>query len=166
MSLQRILAGQLTEWDWARGDAIPADEQLTRVFVRDLVLDASIGVYAHEHQKRQRVRFNVELGVRLPPGGPRHDSLDEVMSYERVAEGIRALVEEGHINLVETMAERVAALALDDTRVAVARVRVEKLDVYQGASVGVEIERQSTPLPDPPSVDAQGERLLRILSDS
>ena len=56
--------------------------------------------------------------------------------------GIKAIVAAGHINLVETLAERIAALGLADHRVEAARVRVEKLHVVAEAeSVGVEIER-------------------------
>jgi len=56
--------------------------------------------------------------------------------------GARALTSDGHINLVETLAERIAALCLADARVSSVRVRVEKLDIYEQAdSVGVEIER-------------------------
>lgn len=115
----------------------------TRVFVRDLVLDANIGVHEREQGRRQRVRFNVDLWVRLPEGAPRRDSLDEVLSYSTIVKGIRAIAEGGHINLVETLAERVAAMALADPRVALARVRVEKLDAYADATVGVEIERSA-----------------------
>ena len=120
-----------------------SESTLTRVFVRDLVLDAQIGVREREMGKRQRVRFNVDLWVRLPQGGPLHDSLDEVLSYSDVVQGIRDIVAAGHIHLVETLAERVAAMALADPRVATARVRVEKLDAYSDATVGVEIERRA-----------------------
>jgi dihydroneopterin aldolase len=56
---------------------------------------------------------------------------------------VRAVIETGHINLVETLAEQIAGLALFDNRVLSARVRVEKLQVMKDAeSVGVEIERR------------------------
>jgi len=58
---------------------------------------------------------------------------------------MRAITEESHINLVETLAERIAGLCLADARVARVRVCVEKLDIYEeAASVGVEIERVRT----------------------
>jgi len=65
-----------------------------------------------------------------------------VVCYAEVVEGIRGLLADGHINLVETLAERIAALCLEDRRVIGAKIRVEKLDVMPEASaVGVEIER-------------------------
>jgi dihydroneopterin aldolase len=121
----------------------PAGQGLTRVFVRDLVLPASVGIYDHEKQKPQRVRFNIELLVRLPESGPDDAEPRQIVSYELVVKRIKKLLAAGHVNLVETLAERVADLALKDRRVAAARVRVEKLDVYQGAAVGVEIERRA-----------------------
>jgi dihydroneopterin aldolase len=120
-----------------------AQQGLTRVFIRDLVLPASIGIYEHEKGKPQRVRFNIELLVRLPEGGPDDAEPRQIVSYELVVKRIRKLLAAGHVNLVETLAERVAELALKDRRVAAARVRVEKLDVYKGAAVGVEIERRA-----------------------
>lgn len=121
---------------------------LRRVFVRDLVVPCRIGVYRHEKDAPQRVRINVDLYV-IDGGGPKHDRLDEVVSYEDIVVGIRHLVQERHINLVETMAERLATLCLRDARVRVARIRAEKLDVFPDAdSVGVEIQRISR-LPRP-----------------
>ena len=162
MSLQRILAGQFAGGSPEGPAPAPAasDDGLTRVFVRDLVLDGDIGVYEHEHGRRQRIRFNVDLRVRLAGGGLRGDQIGEVLSYEDVVNGIKALLTEGHVNLCETLADRVANLVLADPRVARARVSVEKLDVYPGASVGVEIERSA------PAAAASVQPLLRVLSGS
>ncbi len=119
-----------------------ARNALRHVFVRDLTLDAHIGVHQHEKLGPQRVRVNVDLAVWEKDVDGIGDQLANVVCYEEVVSGIRALVAEGHVNLVETLAEQIAALCLEDRRVRVARVRVEKLDVFaDAASVGVEIER-------------------------
>lgn len=116
---------------------------IRHVFIRDLVLDCSIGVHAHEHEGAQRVRINLDLAVR-EGAGPLGDQLGNVVCYEHIADGVRAIVGAGHVNLVETLAENIAAMCLEDDRVRSARVRVEKLDVFaDAASVGVEIERIS-----------------------
>jgi dihydroneopterin aldolase len=112
------------------------------LFVRDLVVPCAIGVYAHEKGKRQNVRINVELNI-AEPDAEHHDRITEVVSYDDVVTGIRALADQGHIHLVETLAERIADLCLADRRVNRVRVRIEKLDVLPEAeSVGVEIDRQ------------------------
>ncbi len=130
-----------------RREGAPAEEPelapgFYRIFVRDLVLRCSIGVHAHERDAPQRVRLNVSLLVR-EWRGPLRDSISKVLSYERVVDEIRALVKDRHINLVESLAEDIAESCLAHRQVAGARVRVEKLDLYEDAGgVGVEIERR------------------------
>lgn len=120
-----------------------ASQGLRHVFVRDLVLACSIGVYDHEKEAPQRVRINVDLGVRETDAAA-PDSLADVVCYEQIVNRVRSIAQDGHVNLVETLAERIAVMCLQDPRVRSARVRVEKLDVFEDAhSVGVEIERFS-----------------------
>ncbi|HET8726777.1 MAG TPA: dihydroneopterin aldolase [Alphaproteobacteria bacterium] len=110
------------------------------LFVHDLVLTASIGVYEHEHAAPQRIRVSMDLAVEET--GPAEDHIDRVVSYEPLVNVARNAVAAGHVKLVETLAERLAEECLADPRVRSARVRVEKLDVFPDAgSVGVEIER-------------------------
>ena len=160
MSMQRILSGQFSAHGVGGSAVAPegAAEHLTRVFVRDLVLDGQIGVYDSEQGRRQRIRFNVDLRVRLPAAAMRADQLGQVLSYEDIVNGIKALLAEGHVGLVETLAERIADQVLADPRVALARISVEKLDVFPGAAVGVEIERQA------PGLGQNVQPLLRVLS--
>jgi dihydroneopterin aldolase len=111
-----------------------------KVFVRDLVLAARIGVFQHEKLSTQRVRINLELTCTEHPAI--NDELDKVVNYAEIVSQIRDLVGSGHINLVETLADRIAHTCLADRRVQSAKVRVDKLDVFQETeSVGVEIER-------------------------
>ena len=121
------------------------------MFIRDLVLDAAIGVHAHEHGAQQRIRINLDLavsddgaGLQLSRPAVGHDDLARVVDYEAIVNRVRALVATGHVQLVETLAERLAEACLSDPRVRVIRIRVEKLDVFaDAASVGVEIERRN-----------------------
>lgn len=118
-----------------------ARQRIRHVFVRDLVVDALIGVHDHERDTPQRVRVNLDLAVREGDDGL-DDDLANVVCYENLVSGVASIVGEGHIGLVETMAERMAEMCLRDHRVRSARVRVEKLDIFDHAdSVGVEIER-------------------------
>lgn len=111
----------------------------TRVYVRNLELLARIGVHGHEQGKPQPVRINVSLEV---AGKVEGDKLDTAVDYETVANSIRSIVASGHINLAETLAERIAASCLLDKRVTSCRVSVEKLQALPGAeAAGVEIER-------------------------
>ena len=113
------------------------------VFIRDLVIPALIGVHTHERDGTQRIRINIELAV---PEEDKlvQDRLSDVVCYEKIIDGIRMIVDGGHINLVETLAEKIATWVLTDQRIGRARVRVEKLDIFSDASsVGVEIERSN-----------------------
>jgi dihydroneopterin aldolase len=111
------------------------------VLIRDIELLAHIGVHGHEKGKPQPVRINVWLTGEIDSSG---DTLAHAIDYEAVVEKIRRLIAAGHVNLAETMAERIAAACFEDARVVHARVRVEKLHALPGAAAaGVEIERDA-----------------------
>lgn len=118
-----------------------ASRAVRHVFVRDLRLDAHIGIHRHEEGRSQPILVNIDLTV-LEGDEPVADRLSEVVDYEQVVNAIRDIVNSGHVKLVETLAERIAASALADGRVRAVRVRIEKLQIIpDAASVGVEIER-------------------------
>jgi dihydroneopterin aldolase len=120
-----------------RADTAPGE---LKILIRDMVLSARIGVHQHERVADQRVRINLEAIVR--PRRMVDDDLDNVVCYGELVTGIRHVVGSGHTNLAETLAERIAAMCLEDGRVVWVKVRVEKLDVFPEAeSVGIEIER-------------------------
>jgi dihydroneopterin aldolase len=116
-----------------------------RIFVRGLVLPISVGVYEEEQGVKQKVSFTVEAAV-APTVGAKGDEIAEVPSYDDLVGAVRAVVSEGHINLVETLAERIAERCLKDERIGTVRVRVEKLE-RGPASVGVEIIRPRMAVP-------------------
>ena len=118
---------------------------LRRVFLRDMILPCSIGIYRHEKDAPQRVRINLDLAVR--EGDKQlQDDVANVVDYATIADGVRAIVGSGHVNLVETLAERIASFCLRDPRVASAQVRIEKLDVFaDAAGAGVDIVRHQAP---------------------
>jgi (5-formylfuran-3-yl)methyl phosphate synthase len=124
-----------------RGYSFDADKEpaTDRVFVRDFLLPVRIGAYAHEHDKPQRVRFDVDVKVFRP--GHAVEDMRDVFSYDVVLDAIRMLVAREHFALIETLAERIAASILAHPRVNTVTVRVEKLEVGPGG-VGVEIVRE------------------------
>ncbi|HUO23335.1 MAG TPA: dihydroneopterin aldolase [Caulobacteraceae bacterium] len=106
-----------------------------RVFVRGLTIEAEIGVYDHEHGRRQPLVIDAEL--ELVPRPIEH--IADTFNYETFAEVAGAVVALGHVKLVETFAERLAAALLGDPRVISARVRVEKPEALAPAVAGVEV---------------------------
>lgn len=104
------------------------------------MLPCRIGIHPHERLAPQCVRIDVELVAAEEPGGV-PDRIDAVICYERLLDRIREIAQAGHINLVETLAERIAdhCCGLDVDRV---RVGVRKLDVLADVeAAGVELER-------------------------
>lgn len=140
-------AGELddeTKVDWrllsARGYSRDSEQKDTdKVFLHDLVLPVAIGAYDFERDHRQRVRFNVDIDVRR--AAHHAEDMRDVFSYDLIADAIRLVLSRGHIDLVETLAERIADALLAQPRVACVNIRVEKLDVLDG-SVGIEIKRE------------------------
>jgi dihydroneopterin aldolase len=108
-----------------------------QIFLRDWVLPISIGVYAHEHEAPQRVRFSVDVEV-VRVTAPARD-LRNVVSYDLITDTIRRLTVE-HVDLVETLAERIAEAILAHPRVLQVTVTIEKLDLGPG-SLGCRIVR-------------------------
>jgi dihydroneopterin aldolase len=112
-----------------------------RIFVRDFVIPVRIGAYSFEHGHTQKVRFDVSADVLRATETP--EDIGQVVSYDIIMDGIRSIVARGHVELGETLAERVASHVLEDPRVTRVSVRVEKLELGPGG-VGVEIERRRT----------------------
>lgn len=108
------------------------------IFVHDHVIDCHIGVYAEEKGVTQKVRVSVDAML-APHVFASSDDMEHVPSYADIIDGIAAIAAEGHINLVETFAERIAEHCLADARIAAVEVRIEKLE--RGPLRGVAIRR-------------------------
>lgn len=118
-----------------------AARSFRHVFVRDLEIKAMLGIHEHEKLSPQRVLINIDLTVK-ERGEPLEDDISNVVSYEKVVDLTKEIVATGHVHLVETLAEMIAARCLENDWITGVRVRVEKPDVIPDArSVGVEIER-------------------------
>jgi dihydroneopterin aldolase len=121
-----------------------AGDGIVHVFIRDLALQAVLGIHAHEKVKAQRILVNIDLSVK-DTDGAHNDALANVVCYEQVADKVKTIVARGHVHLVETLAETIARACLDDGRVLAARVRIEKPDALVDArSVGIEIFRRQS----------------------
>ncbi len=110
-----------------------------RISLRDYTVEVEIGAFQQERGTLQRVRFNVVVEV-LPLSGPIDDDVDRILSYDKVTEAIGIELEAERINLLETLAARVAERILLEPQAERVFVRIEKLD--RGPfSLGVEIVR-------------------------
>jgi len=113
-----------------------------KILIKDLLIRGIIGVHDWEREKKQDILVNIVLEADCRPAGLSDDFQDAV-DYRAVSKKVLTLVENSAFYLVEKMAEEIAAICLDDPRVEVARIRVEKPGAVRfSQSVGVEIERR------------------------
>ena len=111
-----------------------------RIFLREVLLDANIGIHDFERAGAQRLVINVDVFVPLAVSTPRHDRIAEVLDYDFVRLTISRRIEQGHINLQETLIDDIARALLAHPGVAAVRVASEKPDVYEDVeAVGVEV---------------------------
>ena len=119
--------------------AASATQPCDRISLRDYIVEVEIGAFQQERGHLQRVRFNVVVEV-APQTGEIDDDVDRILSYDKVTEAIGAELGEERINLLETLAARVAERILREPQALRVFVRIEKLD--RGPfSLGVEIVR-------------------------
>ena len=113
-----------------------------RVFVHRLELMASVGIFEVEKRYEQRILVSVDLDVADDYDGL-SDRLEDVLDYGAIIDVVRQIVAERHFHLIETLAERISEVALEDARVGWVRIAIEKPDVVPGcAAVGIAIERR------------------------
>ena len=113
-----------------------------RVVINGLTLSARLGIYEHEKTVLQPIQIDLEMDVNTDPI---LDEIKSVVSYDFIIEKIKNLLEQGHINLAETLAEKIADICLKDPRVQKTQVRVQKLSaVPEAKGVGSEVIKART----------------------
>lgn len=121
-----------------------ATRGLRHVFVTRLALEAQIGIHPHERQAPQIIWVSVDAAV-AEQDMHSDASIDDVVCYEGISKTIAAIIADGHIDLVETLAEMIAERLMTDKRILQLRVKVEKPEAISAAeSVGIAIERIQT----------------------
>ncbi|PKV14647.1 dihydroneopterin aldolase [Xanthomonas prunicola] len=115
---------------------------MDKVFIEGLEIDALIGIYDWERRIRQTLRFDLEMGFdnRLPAAS---DDIADTLNYKAVSKRLVEFVQASNFGLVETLAERCAAIVLDEFGVHWLRLKLSKPGAVRGAqAVGVIIERE------------------------
>ena len=113
-----------------------------RVLIKDLLIRGIIGIQDWEREKKQDILINIEMHADCRPAGI-SDDFNDAVDYRAVSKAVIALVERSQFFLVEKLAEEIAGICLENPRVSLARVRVEKPGAVRfSQSVGVEVERR------------------------
>ena len=131
----RLAFSHPEERSLASAGADPRD----RISLRDHMVEVDIGAFQKERGHTQRILFNIVVEVRPAPQ-PLNDDVDRILSYDRLTEAIATELAAERLNLLETLAERVAERILAEPQAMRAFVRIEKLDVGP-YKLGVEIVR-------------------------
>lgn len=119
---------------------------MDKVIIRELTLLASIGVYDWEHQIQQKLVIDLEMGWDNRPAAA-SDDIALALDYASVSQAVGELVQGQHHKLVETLAEKIAAMLLNDFSTPWVKVSLKKPGaVPNAATVGVEIERSAAEL--------------------
>ena len=115
------------------------------IFIRELTIETVIGIFDWEREIKQPVLLDIEMaGDCARAAGS--DSVEDTLDYKAVCKRVIAFVEASEFQLVETLAERVAALIRDEFAVPWVRLKVNKRGALRGATdVGVIIERGERP---------------------
>lgn len=114
---------------------------MDRIFLRDLRIETIIGIYDWERETPQTVSIDLELATDVARAAA-SDDIADALDYKAIAKRLIAFVGASRFQLVETLAERIAAILREEFGVSWVRVTVNKGGAIRGASaVGVEIER-------------------------
>lgn len=111
------------------------------VYIRDLKIETVIGIFDWERRIRQTVSLDLEMASDIRKAAA-SDDIKDALDYKAVSKRLIAFVGESEFLLVETMAEKIAAIVLDEFNVPWLRLRLSKPGAVRGAQdVGVIIER-------------------------
>ncbi len=115
---------------------------MDHIFLRDLKVETIVGIWNWERKIRQTVSIDLKMGADIRRAAA-SDDIDDTLNYKLVAKRVQQFVGDSNFQLVETLAERIAEVILDDFDVPWVEVRVNKPGAIRGArDVGVKIRRE------------------------
>jgi dihydroneopterin aldolase len=118
---------------------------MDKIFLDELKVDTVIGIWEWERRIRQTVVIDVEMSADIAKAAATDDVAD-TLNYKSVAKRVQTFVADSSFQLVETLAERIAAIIREEFAVAWVKVRVNKPGAIRGSkAVGVSIERGERP---------------------
>ncbi len=111
------------------------------IYIKDLKVRALIGIYGWERQVPQAIVLDLEMATDIAKAA-QSDKIEDTLNYKAVAKRVIEFVENSQFELVETLAERIAGLIVDEFQVPWLRLRLNKKGALRGAQdVGLIIER-------------------------
>ena len=112
-----------------------------KVIIKNLILNIFIGIHNFEKEKKQRVRFNIEV-ITNPDIKPNNKDLSTILNYEELINKIKLLVKKKHHELIEDLAENIFEIIFQNRLVKKINIKIEKLDIIKNSeSVGIEFSK-------------------------
>jgi dihydroneopterin aldolase len=119
---------------------------MDKIFIHALKTEAIIGIFDWERQVKQTVLIDIEISADVAKAAL-SDSIHDTLNYKRIAKRVLAFVEESKFHLVETLAERIAMLLLEDFGIDWVSISLSKPGAIRSSrDVGVMLERDRNDL--------------------
>ena len=112
------------------------------VLIKNLILNASVGIYPKEKNRTQKVRFNISITAK--DNIKTKNDISEFVSYEDIIKNIKKVINRGHSPLIENLAQNIAKKSLINKKILKIEIMIEKLERFKEAeSVGIKIIRMN-----------------------
>ena len=113
-----------------------------KILIKDLTLDLQLGYYDFEKEKKQKVKFSLEIDYEDKK--PTNDEdIKSIVNYDKIVKLISKLVKSKHYNFLETLAEDVFDELFKDRRIGKIMLQIEKLEILKHcSSVGIQISKK------------------------
>ncbi len=113
-----------------------------KVLIKELLLDLKIGYFDFEKEKKQKVKFSLEIDyVDKKPSSDK--DIKSIVNYAKIVKLIKKLVKKKHYNFLETLAEDVFDELFKDKRIDKISLQIEKLEIMRDcSSVGIQISKK------------------------
>ena len=113
-----------------------------KVIITDLVFNTSVGIHDFEKEKKQQVKFNIEIDIN-PLLKAAENDLKSIVNYENIISKIKSITHKKHYNLLETLAEDIFINLFLNKNIIKIKLRIEKPEIIKNTStVGVEITKK------------------------
>ena len=113
-----------------------------KVVIDDLVFNALIGIHDFEKEKKQQIKFNIEIDIN-PLLKTSENNLNSIINYESVINTIKLITQKKHYNLLETLAEDIFSNLFLSKNIIKIKLRIEKPEIIKNtSSVGIEITKK------------------------
>lgn len=113
---------------------------MSKMFIKNLIIEATHGVYDHEKTTPQNFIINLTLDVETPLAFT-SDDVSDTVDYAKIRDDIIAITKNNSYNLIERLAEEIVARVLSDQRVKEVTISIDKPDAFESGVPGIQITR-------------------------